>query len=174
MDGVPGKPVSSIAASDMSTGSAGLSFSRRGGALIGQEMFKVLDRARKLEEQGARILHLELGNPRNAPPPEIVEATTAALSEGRLGYSSSAGLPALRQAIAERYSGHCGRSLGEDHVVVSPANLMINQFLDLVCDRGDRVVFFTPAFPSYWAAAEHIGLVTGVVPFLSIPRVASS
>jgi aspartate/methionine/tyrosine aminotransferase len=127
-------------------------------------MFKVLDRARKLEEQGARILHLELGNPRNAPPPEVVEATTASLSEGRLGYSSSAGLPALRQAIAERYSGRFGRSLGEDHVVVSPANLMISQFLDLVCERGDRVVFFTPAFPSYWAAAEHIGLVTGVVP----------
>lgn len=163
--GPPVAPLAShLAAEAPAPGASGLPFSRRGAALIGQEMFKVLDRARKLEDEGARILHLELGNPRNDPPPEIVEATVAALREGRCGYASSAGLPALRRAIAAHHTERCGRPLDADNVVVSPANLLISQFLDLVCDRGERVVFFTPAFPSYWAAAEHIGLVTGVVP----------
>ena len=45
-----------------------LNFSRRGDALVGQEMFKVLDRAKLLEEQGRKIIHLELGQPRFEPP----------------------------------------------------------------------------------------------------------
>ncbi len=143
---------------------ARLAFSSRGNALIGQAMFQVLDGARRLEESGVKILHLELGNPRLPPPPQIVAATIAALQKGDVGYTYSAGLPALRQAIASRYNvrHHC--AVGEKHVVISPANFLIGQFLDLCCDRGDRVAFFTPAFPTYWAAAAHIGLEVVPVP----------
>ena len=135
-----------------------LRFSARGDALIGQEMFKVLDRARKIEEGGGKVIHLELGNPRLPPPPGLVEATIQTLQRHDVGYTYSGGLPLLRQTIAKRYrdAHHC--AVTEANIVVSPANFLINQFLDLVCDRGDRVVFFTPAFPTYWAAAAHIGL----------------
>jgi len=47
---------------------------------------------------------------------------------------------------------------------ISPANLLIHQFLDITCNPGDRVVLFTPAFPSYWAAAAHQGLQVRPVP----------
>lgn len=143
---------------------ARLAFSTRGNALIGQAMFQVLESARRLEESGVKILHLELGNPRLPPPPQIIAATIAALQGGDVGYTFSAGLPALKQAIASRYNvrHHC--ALGEKNVVISPANFLISQFLDLFCDRGDKVVFFTPAFPTYWAAAAHIGLEVVPVP----------
>ncbi len=133
-------------------------FSKRAKCLLGQEMFKVLDRARKLEEAGTRIYHLELGNPRLPPPLEIIEATIGALRSLNLGYTSSAGLPDLRKALAQRYTKVAGRSLRMENVVVSPANLLISQFLDMTCDRKDRVVLFTPTFPSYLAATQHIGL----------------
>ena len=86
------------------TSGARLAFSSRGNALIGQAMFHVLDSARRLEESGVKILHLELGNPRLPPPPQIIAATIAALQGGEVGYTYSAGLPALRQAIASRYN----------------------------------------------------------------------
>ncbi len=139
-------------------------FSIRGDRLIGQEMFKVMDRAQQLEQRGARVYHLELGNPRMPPPVEIVEATIAAVRNKQLGYTPMAGLPELRDAIAERYTHVAGRPIGRAEIVVSPANLLISQFLDLTCDRGDRVVLFTPAFPSYWAATAHIGLDVVPVP----------
>lgn len=135
-----------------------LPFSTRGEHLIGQEMFKVMDRAQMLEREGHYVYHLELGNPRIAPPPEIVEATIAAIHAKQLGYAPMAGLRELRAALASRYARRTGRLLNEHHVVISPANLLINQFLDLTCNPGDRVVLFTPAFPSYWAATAHIGL----------------
>lgn len=134
--------------------SADFHFSKRGGALIGQKMFEVLEMARQIETQGQRVYHLELGNPRLPPPPELLEGAIRSLRNEDVGYSYSAGHPALRQAIASLF----GKNVTEQNVIVSPANLIISQFLDLVCDPGDSVVFFTPAFPTYWAAAAHIGL----------------
>ena len=136
----------------------GLNFSARGARLIGQEMFRVMDRAQVLERQGHRIYHLELGNPRLAPPSEIVDSAIQALREQHLGYAPTAGVKELRAALADRYASLTGQALTDAHVVMSPANLLIHQFLDITCNPGDEVVLFTPAFPSYWAAATHQGI----------------
>jgi aspartate/methionine/tyrosine aminotransferase len=143
---------------------ADISFSRRGQALVGQSMFAVLEQARRIESEGAKVYHLELGNPRLPPPPAILSRTVQALIEQEVGYTSSAGHPALREAIAHLRERSWGHAVTAANVVVSPANLIINQFLDLVCDPGDRVVLFTPAFPTYWAAAIHMGLQVESVP----------
>lgn len=139
-------------------------FSARGRALVGQEMFRVLDKARKLEEQGIHVFHLELGNPRYSPPSEIIDITVGALRSLNVGYASSAGLPELRRALAARFTALWGREVDQEHVVVSPANLLISQCLELACDRGDRLVLFSPAFPSYYAASAHIGLEVVDIP----------
>lgn len=141
-----------------------LHFSQRGERLIGQEMFKVMDRAQALERQGHRVYHLELGNPRIAPPQEIIEATVAAIEAKQLGYAPMAGLLELRTALADRYARITDRAIDEHQVVISPANLIISQFLDVTCNPGNRIALFTPAFPSYWAAAAHIGLEVIPVP----------
>lgn len=135
-----------------------LSFSKRGDALIGQKMFHVLDEASRLEASGVYVYHLELGNPRLPPPPGLLSTTTRSLEELNVGYTYSAGEPSLRTKIADKFAELVGRSFRENNIAVSPANLIINQFLDLACDPGDKVVFFSPAFPTYWAAAAHIGL----------------
>jgi aspartate/methionine/tyrosine aminotransferase len=121
-------------------------------------MFKVMDRAQVLERQGHRVYHLELGNPRMAPPSQIIEATMDALRAKQFGYAPMAGVKELREALAARYASLTGQALTDSHVVISPTNLLIHQFLDITCDPGDRVLVFTPAFPSYWAAASHLGL----------------
>lgn len=144
-----------------------LPFSARAERLIGQEMFKVMDRAQALERQGHTIYHLELGNPRVSPPQEIIDATIESICAKQLGYAPMAGIPELRHAIAERASRQIGCPIGGESVAISPANLLISQFLDLTCNVGDRVVLFTPAFPSYWAAAAHIGLTVMPVPLSS-------
>lgn len=143
-----------------------LPFSERAGRLIGQEMFKVMDRAQALEREGHRIFHLELGNPRMPPPREIMEATLQAIQAKQLGYAPMSGIPELREAIALRISTENGGLISGDSVAISPANLIIHQFLELTCNVGDRIVLFTPAFPSYWAAASHIGLDVTPVPLL--------
>ena len=139
-------------------------FSSRGERLIGQEMFRVLDQAQALERQGHRIYHLELGNPRVAPPSQILEATIGELQAKRVGYAPMGGLQELRSAVVERYASLSGKPIAASQVVISPANMLIHQFLDITCNPGERIVLFTPAFPSYWAAAAHLGLDVVPVP----------
>lgn len=130
-------------------------------------MFKVLDRARELEKHGAYVYHLELGNPRQRPLAAVIKTAIAELRAQNVGYTSSAGLPTLRTAICKRFNGLGASWVRDANVVVSPANLIISQFLDLVCDPDDRVVLFTPAFPTYWAATAHIGLDVAAVPLVA-------
>jgi aspartate/methionine/tyrosine aminotransferase len=139
-------------------------FSSRGERLIGQEMFRVMDQAQALERQGHRIYHLELGNPRMAPPSQILESTIQELQARQVGYAPMAGLQELRAALANRYASFTGQSIAASEVVISPANMLIHQFLDITCNPGDRVVLFTPAFPSYWAAIAHLELEVVPVP----------
>jgi aspartate/methionine/tyrosine aminotransferase len=99
-----------------------------------------------------------------SPPDEIYKETINALKNKQTGYTSSSGLLELRDEIARQYSLSQGRELSAEEVIISPANLLISQFMDLVCDRGDRIVFFSPVFPTYLAASSYIGLDAQEVP----------
>lgn len=132
--------------------------SERSKALIGQEMFKVLEKAQLLERQGNRIFHLELGDPHYNPPKEVISETIKSLKLGEIGYTSSAGIDDLRQAIAEQYSLKHKKKITKDRVVISTANFLITQFLEIVCNKKDSVVIFTPAFPTYFASSNYIHL----------------
>jgi len=66
--------------------------------------FEVLNKARALERQGKQIIHLEIGEPDFDTPANVVESAVQALHKGWTHYGPSAGLPELRQAIAEEVS----------------------------------------------------------------------
>src|SRR5438552_2945631 len=82
--------------------------------------FEVLNKARALERQGKEIIHLEIGEPDFDTPKNIVEAGVQALHQGWTHYGPSAGLPDLRQAIAEYVSRSRGVEVASDEVVVVP------------------------------------------------------
>jgi len=144
-----------------------LVFSKRGDSLVGQEMFHILERANELERSGEHVNHLELGEPKMYPPGRIINKTIMSLLESRVGYSPSGGLLALRKEMASYYSEKINLKINYQNVVISPANLLIFQFLDIVCETNDTVVLFTPAFPTFIAACNYIGFRTRTVPLSS-------
>jgi len=82
--------------------------------------FEVLVKARALEAQGREIVHLEIGEPDFDTPSNIVEAAIKALREGQTHYTPSAGIPQLREAIAEEISITRGIEVNPEQVVVTP------------------------------------------------------
>ena len=69
---------------------------------------------------GCGAINLSQGFPDYDPPPEVLEAATAAIHDGLNQYSMSWGLPVLRQRLAERYRAMLGRDVDPDrHVVVT-------------------------------------------------------
>ena len=63
--------------------------------------FEVLVRARALEAQGRDIVHLEVGEPDFDTPQNIIDAGCEALQTGWTHYGPAAGIPELREAIAD-------------------------------------------------------------------------
>src|SRR5437667_761491 len=120
--------------------------------------FEVLNKARALERQGKEIIHLEIGEPDFATPPNIVNAGIDALRAGWTHYGPSAGYPELREAIASEVSRTREVQVTPDEVVVVPGGKPIIFFsiLALVND-GDEVIYPNPGFPIYESMIRYVG-----------------
>jgi aspartate/methionine/tyrosine aminotransferase len=128
-------------------------------ARLGTETaFEVLNKARALERQGRSIIHLEIGEPDFDTPANVVEAAVDALHKGWTHYGPSAGLPELRQAIAEEVSRTRGIKVSADEVVVVPGGKPIMFFTILaLIDEGDEVIYPNPGFPIYESMINYMG-----------------
>src|SRR5207237_10915585 len=91
-----------------------LRLARRMARLGTETAFEVLVRARALEAKGRKIIHLEIGEPDFDTPANVIETGSTALHQGWTHYGPSAGLPQLREAIAE----DAGRRRG---ITIDPA-----------------------------------------------------
>src|SRR5580700_6552274 len=120
--------------------------------------FEVLNKARALERQGKDIVHLEIGEPDFDTPKNVVDAGVDALRKGWTHYGPSAGLPELRQAIAEDVSKSRGVKVTADEVVVVPGGKPIIFFTLLaLADVGDEVIYPNPGFPIYESMIHYVG-----------------
>ncbi|NIN65068.1 MAG: aminotransferase class I/II-fold pyridoxal phosphate-dependent enzyme [Anaerolineae bacterium] len=120
--------------------------------------FEVLAKARALEAQGREIIHLEIGEPDFDTPSNIIEAAGTALIEGYTHYCPSAGIPELRQTIAEYTSETRGVDVSPEQVVVTPGAKPIMFFAILaLIEAGDEVLYPNPGFPIYESMINFVG-----------------
>ena len=135
-----------------------LQLARRMSRLGTETAFEVLNKARALERQGKNIIHLEIGEPDFDTPPNVVEAGVDALRKGWTHYGPSAGLPELRQTIAESVSQTRGVKVTSQEVVVVPGGKPIIFFAVLaLIDEGDEVIYPNPGFPIYESMVNYVG-----------------
>src|SRR5215218_3796980 len=123
----------------------------------------VMAAAARLEAQGRRIIHMEVGQPAAPAPRTALEATRAALSSGRLGYTEALGIPSLRARIARHYAEAYGLEIAAEQVIVTTGSSagFILAFLALF-EPGDRVAIASPGYPPY----RHILTALGCEPVL--------
>ena len=135
-----------------------LQVARRMSRLGTETAFEVLNKARALERQGKSIIHLEIGEPDFDTPANVVEAGVDALHSGWTHYGPSAGLPELRQTIAEYVSRTRGVKVVAEEVVVVPGGKPIIFFTILtLIDEGDEVIYPNPGFPIYESMIHYVG-----------------
>ena len=135
-----------------------LRLARRMSRLGTETAFEVLVRARALEKQGKQIIHLEIGEPDFDTPANVIEAGVDALHKGWTHYGPSAGLPDLRQTIADYVSRTRQVPVASEEVVVVPGGkpIIFHTILALI-DEGDEVIYPNPGFPIYESMIEYVG-----------------
>jgi aspartate aminotransferase len=135
-----------------------LQLARRMSRLGTETAFEVLNKARALERQGKSIIHLEIGEPDFDTPANVIEAGVNALHKGWTHSGPSAGLPELRQALADYVSRTRGVKATSDEVVVVPGGKPIIFFTILaLIDDGDEAIYPNPGFPIYESMIHYVG-----------------
>jgi len=120
----------------------------------------VLDAARQLEEEGRRILKLNIGNP--APfgfeaPDEIIANVVRNLPFSE-GYSDSQGLLSARTAIVQHYQEQGFVDVSVEHVWLgNGVSELISFALQALLDDGDEVLIPAPDYPLWTAATSLCG-----------------
>ena len=126
--------------------------------------FMVMDvvaAAARLEAQGRRIIHMEVGQPAAGAPATAIAAARDALGGPRLGYTETLGIETLRRRIARAYGEWHGIDLDPGRIVVTTGSSagFILAFL-AAFSAGDRVAIAVPGYPPY----RHILAALGCEP----------
>ena len=146
--------------------------SQRAQSLGTENAFVVLAEVNKLIREGRNIISFCIGQPDFATPQHIQDAGIAAITQGKHGYTPSAGIPELRQAAADYFSRTRGIQVDADDVVVGAgAKPFIGYTIQSVTDygAGDEVIYPVPGFPIYDSQIKANGAV-GVPIFLRESR----
>ncbi len=107
-------------------------------------VMRLLEQARLQEKQGISLVHMEIGEPDFPLARPVANALRDAIQTGDLGYTPACGLPELRRAIADSYSGR----VDWRNIIVTPGSSGAIQ-LALACllDPGDEVLLPDPGYP---------------------------
>ncbi|HEU5471271.1 MAG TPA: pyridoxal phosphate-dependent aminotransferase [Actinophytocola sp.] len=135
-----------------------MKLARRMDRLGTESAFEVLAKAKELERQGRKIIHLEIGEPDFETPAHIVAAAREALAAGHTHYVPAPGIPELRSAVAEFLERTGRMRTTPDRVVVTPGAKPIMFFTIMaLCEEGDEVLCPDPGFPMYASIAAFCG-----------------
>jgi L-glutamine---4-(methylsulfanyl)-2-oxobutanoate aminotransferase len=116
---------------------------------------------------GEPVIDLGRGNPETGPPQHVIDALAAAANRPTAhGYTPFRGLPALREAIADRYRTVYGVELDpEVEVAVVPGTKTAIVELSMVLgERGSMIVLPDPWYPDYPSGPALAGAAQGAVP----------
>jgi len=123
--------------------------------------FMVMDvvaAAARLEAQGRRVIHMEVGQPAAGAPASAIAAARAALAATPLGYTETLGIASLRRRIAGAYGEWYGLDIDPARIVVttgSSAGFML-AFL-ATFEAGDRAAVALPGYPPYRHTLSALG-----------------
>jgi aspartate/methionine/tyrosine aminotransferase len=139
-------------------------FAERMSRLGTEGAFVVLAKARRLEAEGKKIVHLEIGEPDFATPDNIIEAGISALQNGYTHYTPASGILEARQAVAGFVSRTLKTEVDPTEVVLVPGSKNVLLFTLFACiEPGDEVILPDPAYPAYASQVNFIGAVPRLV-----------
>jgi aspartate aminotransferase len=129
--------------------------SQRAARMAESPTLRLLAKATKLQSQGEKVFQFHIGEPNIPIPPNVAEAMKKAIESGKTYYTHQAGLPELRQAIADYYQAQFGLTYRRDNIVVTAGPKdTIFKLLGTIVDPGDKIIVPDPHWEAYGELVE--------------------
>ncbi|MCD6311119.1 MAG: aminotransferase class I/II-fold pyridoxal phosphate-dependent enzyme [Elusimicrobia bacterium] len=120
--------------------------------------FAVGAEAAAFAAEGNKVYPFHLGDLNIATPQNVVEAAEKAIKDGKTGYCPNAGVPALREALAEDINKSRGTDYTMENVIIQPGGKpVIGKFLLALMNPGDEVLYPNPGYPIYESQIQFNG-----------------
>ncbi len=124
-----------------------------------QTHLSIFLKAKSLEAQGKKIIHMEVGEPDFFPPKIVKEALEEVFDKGFLKYGQVKGMPMFREALAKHVSKKFNVNIQQDNIIVSPgARFSIFTAITTLLNPGDEMIVIEPAWPAYKDCALNSGI----------------
>lgn len=123
-------------------------------------LYEIFQKSLKMESQGRKIYHMEIGKPDFDSPEDAKKATIKALDEGFVHYTAMSGIDSLREAIAEK-------EYRENKIIVDPnSEIMVTSgaceallsIMISILDPGDEIIIPSPYFSAY----KDMAIISGI------------
>ena len=107
---------------------------------------------------GHQVYPFHLGDMNIRTPENIIEAAHRAMLDGNTGYTPAAGIPGLRETLADSVSQSRGIAVDPAQVSIQPGGKpVIGKFLTAVMEPGDGVLYPNPGYPIYESQVDFLG-----------------
>jgi len=139
--------------------------------LGGEAAFAYLAKAKELEKKGMKIVNFGIGQPDIPTFEHIIDAAKEALDSRFTGYTETAGIYELREAIAEYLNNRYSSDVQPSEVIVAPgAKAALFLALSAYLREGDEVLVPEPSFPAYPEVAKFLGAKPIFIPLKWLGR----
>ena len=124
-----------------------------------QTHLSIFLKAKSLEQEGKKIIHMEVGEPDFLPPQIVKDALNEVFDKGFLKYGQAKGMPPFRKALAEYATKKFNQNISEENIIVSPgARFSIFTAITTLLNPGDEMIVIEPAWPAYKDCALNAGI----------------
>jgi len=130
-----------------------------------QTHLSIFLKAKALEEEGKKIIHLEVGEPDFKPPKEVKTALEEVYDKGYGKYGSAKGITELRDEISLHEgesligTGFRGEDLEVENIMICPgARFAVYLAISTLLNPGDEIIVIEPSWPAYKDCALNAGI----------------
>ena len=124
-----------------------------------QTHLSIFLKAKSLEQEGKKIIHMEVGEPDFTPPQIVKKSLSEIFDKGFMKYGQAKGMPIFREALANYVSKKFNVKITQDNIIVSPgARFSIFSAISTLLNPGDEMIVIEPAWPAYKDCALNAGI----------------
>jgi len=124
-----------------------------------QTHLSIFLKAKSLEQEGKKIIHMEVGEPDFLPPKIVKESLENVFDKGFLKYGQVKGMPVFREELVKFISKKFNTNVTPDNIIVSPgARFSIFTAITTLLNPGDEMIVIEPAWPAYKDCALNAGI----------------